>query len=131
MSDMLDGFIARKCKIETEIGARIDSIADIIFIITAMIKILPILNLMNEIIIWLVLIVLIKLVNIISSYIYYKKIVLLHTIANKITRFILFIAPFIIVNNNSIIFEIIICCMATFSAVQEGHYIRTRKLHSI
>ena len=126
ISDMLDGFIARKSKNESELGASLDSVSDIIFVIVAMIKILPILNLTNGIIIWGVAIVFIKIVNVTCSYIYYKKIVLPHTIANKITGFVLFIAPFIIVNVNSIIFESIICSIATFAAVQEGHYIRTR-----
>ena len=126
ISDMLDGFIARKSKNESDIGARLDSIADIIFVIVAMIKLLPILNLSKGIIIWGVAIAFIKIVNVICSYIYYKKIELPHTIANKITGFILFIAPFIIVNTNPIIFEIIICCIATFAAIQEGHYIRTK-----
>ena len=126
ISDMLDGFIARKSKNESKIGARLDSVSDIIFVIVAMIKILPILNLTNGIIIWGVAIVFIKIVNVTCSYIYYKKIVLPHTTANKITGFILFIAPFIIVNVNSILFESIICSIATFAAVQEGHYIRTR-----
>ena len=128
ISDMLDGFIARKSKNESKLGARLDSVSDIIFVIVAMIKILPILNLTNGIIIWGVAIVFIKIVNVTCSYIYYKKIVLPHTIANKITGFVLFIAPFIIVNINSIIFESIICSIATFAAVQEGHYIRTRNL---
>ena len=48
--------------------------------------------------------------------------------ANKITGFLLFIAPLIIINTNSIIFEIIICIVAIFSAIQEGHYIRTKKI---
>ena len=126
ISDMLDGFIARKSKNESKIGARLDSISDIIFVIVAMIKTLPILNLTNGIIIWGVAIVFIKIVNVACSYIYYKKIVLPHTISNKITGFVLFIAPFIIVNVNSILFESIICSIATFAAVQEGHYIRTR-----
>ena len=128
ISDILDGFIARKSKNESKIGARLDSAADIIFIIVTMIKILPILNLTNGIIIWIVIIVLIKICNIICSFIYYKKVVLPHTVANKITGFILFIAPYIIINADSIIFEIIICCIATFAAVQEGHYIRTKNL---
>ena len=71
-------------------------------------------------------IALIKVTNVICAYICYKKLVLPHTIANKITGFILFITPFIIVNTNPIIFQIIICSIATFAAVQEGHYIRTR-----
>ena len=124
ISDMLDGFVARKSKDESKIGARLDSAADIIFVIVAMIKILPALNLSKGIIIWTVIVALIKVTNVICAYIYYKKIVLPHTIANKITGFILFIAPFIIFNTNSIIFEIIICSVATFAAVQEGHYIR-------
>ena len=128
ISDMLDGFIARKCKNESELGASLDSVSDIIFVIVAMIKILPIVNLTTGIIIWILIIVFIKIVNVICSYIYYKKIVLLHTTANKITGFILFITPFIIVNTNPIIFQIIICSIATFAAVQEGHYIRTNKL---
>ena len=127
ISDMLDGFIARISKNESELGDKLDSIADIIFVIMAMIKILQMLNLTNGIIIWIVFIVFIKIVNIIYSYVNNKKIVLSHTILNKITGFIVFIAPFIIIHINSIISEIIICSVATFAAVQEGYYIRTRK----
>ena len=127
ISDILDGFIARKSKNTSRMGARLDSASDIIFVIVAIIKILPALNLSKGIIIWIVIIALIKVTNVICACICYKKLVLPHTIANKITGFILFIAPFIILNTNSIVFEIIICSITTFAAVQEGHYIRTRK----
>ena len=128
ISDMLDGYIARKTKSTSKIGAGLDSVADIIFVIVAIIKILPALYLSKGIIIWIVIIALIKVTNVICAYICYKKLVLPHTIANKITGFILFITPFIIVNTNPIIFQIIICSIATFAAVQEGHYIRTKKI---
>ena len=124
ISDILDGFIARKSKSESEIGDRLDSTADIIFVIVAMVKILPVLHLSNGIIIWVVFIAFIKIINIVCSYIYNKKMVLPHTIANKLIGFVLFVAPFIIVNTNSILFEIIICSIATFAAVQEGYCIR-------
>lgn len=127
ISDMLDGYIARKSKSTSEAGAILDSIADIVFVIIAMIKILPVMNLSNAIITWMIVIVLIKVINIICSYIYYKKIILPHTIANKITGLGLFVTPLIIVNFDSIIFEIVICVVATFSAIQEGHYIRIEK----
>ena len=126
ISDMLDGFIARKINNTSKTGARLDSNADIIFVIIAVVKILPVLNLSNGIVIWIIIIALIKIVNVICSYIYYKKIVLPHTIANRITGLILFIAPLIIININSVILEIIICSIATFAAVQEGYYIRTK-----
>lgn len=131
VSDMLDGFIARMCKSESEIGARLDSVSDIIFVIVAMIKILPSLNLTNGIIVWVALIAFIKIFNMICGYIHYKELMFPHTIANKITGFILFLLPFIIVNINPILFEIIICSIATFAAVQEGCCIRTRNTRRI
>ena len=67
ISDMLDGFIARKSKSESEIGDRLDSAADIIFVIASMVKILPVLHLSNGIIIWVVFIAFIKIINIVCS----------------------------------------------------------------
>lgn len=128
ISDMLDGFLARKYKITSEIGAKIDSIADFVFIVATLIKILPVLNLSRTIYIWLIVIVIIKICNIICGYVYYKKLILPHTIANKITGFVLFVTPFIVGCINLVIVEIFICILATFSAIQEGHYIRTRKI---
>ena len=49
----------------------------------------------------------------------------------KITGLILFIAPLILIKNNYILFEIIICSIATFAAIQEGYYIKNNKLQFI
>lgn len=73
----------------------------------------------------------IKICNVICGYVYYKKIVMPHTIANKITGFILFIVPIIIKYVDLAILGIIICIVATFAAIQEGHYIRTKKCNNI
>lgn len=128
LSDMLDGFLARKYKITSEIGAKIDSIADIVFIFVSIVKILPILNLSKVICIWVIIIAMIKICNVICGYVYYKKLTLPHTIANKITGLALFITPLIIQCIDLVIVEILICVLATFSAIQEGHYIRTKKI---
>ncbi len=130
ISDMLDGFIARKSKTESKLGARLDSSSDIIFVIVAMVKILPAINLYNGIIIWTIIIAVIKIINVICSYMQYKEIVLPHTIANKITGFVLFMAQFIIANANPVVFEVIICSIATFAAVQEGYYLKMKKYAS-
>ena len=128
LSDMLDGFLARRYKITSEIGAKIDSVADIVFVFISIVKILPVLNLSKEIYIWCIIIAIIKICNVICGYAYYKKLELPHTAANKITGFVLFITPFLIQCIDLVIVEILICVLATFSAVQEGHYIRTRKI---
>ncbi len=90
-------------------------------------KILLVLDLSKGIYIWLIVIVIIKIFNVICGYVYYKKLIQPHTIANKITGFALFVAPLIIGYVDLTILEILLCILATFSAIQEGHYIRTRK----
>ena len=130
VSDMLDGYIARKSKNATKSGSMLDSIADITFFIISIVKIVPFINLHNEIIIWMLIITLIKISNVVCGYINYKKLIFPHTIANKITGLILFITPLILPKNNHLFFEIIICSIATFTAIQEGHFIRTKTHYS-
>ena len=128
LSDILDGFLARKYKITSEFGAKIDSLADMIFVFVSILKIIPVIEIPIAIYIWITIIILIKVFNIICGYKYYKKLTLLHTSANKITGLILFVNPLIMGVIDIKILEILICGIATFSAIQEGHFIRTRKI---
>ena len=128
LSDMIDGFLARKYKITSEMGAKIDSIADMIFVFGSILKIIPVIEIPIAIYIWITIIILIKVFNIILGYIQYKKLTLLHTIANKITGFVLFIIPLMIGFIDIKILESLICGVATFSAIQEGYYIKIGKI---
>ena len=128
LSDILDGFLARKYKITSQFGAKIDSIADMLFVGIALLKILPVIEISIGIYIWIIIIVLIKVFNIILGYIQYKKLTLLHTVANKITGFVLFIIPLIIRFIDITILGSLICGIATFSAIQEGYYIKIGKI---
>ncbi len=60
LSDMADGFFARKYNTGSQFGEKIDSLADIVFVLTTMVKIIPSLNLPKEILIWIVAIAIIK-----------------------------------------------------------------------
>lgn len=91
ISDMLDGFLARKLGVTSEIGARLDSVADFVFVITAFAKLFPLLNF--PIWIWLIIIMIavMKITSSIVSKLRSGKVVFLHTKANKIAGFVLFI----------------------------------------
>lgn len=127
LSDILDGLLARKYKITSEFGAKLDSIADIIFVIISLLKIIPFIEISTKIYIWIIIIILIKVFNIILGYIKYKKLTLLHTVANKFTGFVLFIIPLIMGFIDVKILESLMCGIATFSAIQECYYIKTGK----
>ena len=124
-SDMIDGTIARKTNSTSELGAKIDTAADLVFVTVSLIKMLPTINIPQWLWIWGVVIAIIKIGNIIWGYVSKKQFISLHTIMNKITGLLLFLLPltlsFVEVKYSSIV----VCSIATFAAIQEGVYIAT------
>ena len=125
LSDMIDGWLARRLHAESKTGSILDSIADLVFVVCCAIQLLPILSIPSWLWIWAGIIVIIKSVNQISSLIIIKQLCLPHTIANKLTGFLLFIAVPTI--SWCIIPIAIAAIIATFAAIQEGYYIGTRR----
>ena len=91
LTDMLDGFLARRWGVESKFGARLDSLADFVFVLAAGYKLYPWLKLPAALWMMIGLIALVKIVNAVSAYIVKHKIEFLHTKANKLTGFLLFV----------------------------------------
>ena len=72
------------------------------------------------------LIALIKVVNAISSYVVKHRIEFLHTKANKLTGFLLFIGMMAIGQSHFVPVAWLIAFIALFAAIQEGHLIRSK-----
>ena len=126
---MIDGWLARKLQAESKTGSVLDSIADLSFVACCAIQLLPILSIPSwiwiRIWIWTGIIVIIKIVNQITALIIIKKICFPHTIANKLTGFLLFLTVPTI--GWYIIPIAIAAIIATFAAIQEGYYIGTMR----
>ena len=125
ISDIVDGWLARKLKCITKTGALLDSLADICFVACLCLLLLPILDLPQWLWLWTGVIVLIKVVNQISALVMYGHCCFPHTTANKATGFLLFIA--VPMAFFTIIPITIVAAIATFAAVEKGHFIRTRR----
>ena len=126
ISDMADGWLARKLHAETKAGAFLDSVADIAFVACCAIRLLPMLELPTWLWIWAGVIVFIKLVNQVSALVVYKRFCFPHTTANKLTGLLLFLT--VPTMFWSVIPITIVAAIATFAAVQEGHFIRTKQV---
>ena len=126
LSDMVDGFLARKFHCESKTGALLDSLADLAFVVSCCIKLIPVLVLPHWLWLWGAAIVVIKVINQISAMVMYKKCLFPHTIANKAVGFLLFVGVPLTVFLESVVPMVMIAVVATFAAVQEGHLIRTR-----
>lgn len=128
--DILDGILARKLGAESAFGAKYDSVADLLFIVVCLVKILPILNVEVWVWLWIGIIALVKISNLISGYVCCGKMVFLHTKANKLTGLLLFLSPLTIQWSYFKYITVILCTIALFAAIQEGHYIRTGQVKS-
>ena len=118
ISDMADGWLARKLKCVTKKGALLDSLADICFVACCACRILPILELPQWLWLWAGVIVAMKVVNQLSALVRYGHCSFPHTLANKWAGFLLFIAvPLTFV---SIIPISVVAAVATFAAIHEG-----------
>ena len=125
VSDMLDGFVARKTNTASRFGARLDTIADFVLVVVCLIKLLPVLRIPAWLYIWIGIIALIKVINIISGFVVQKRFVTVHSVMNKATGALLFLLPLTIPAVPLRYTAIVVCAAATFAAIQEGHFIRT------
>ena len=125
LSDMLDGFVARKTDTVSKLGARLDTIADFVLVVVCLIKLLPILSLPAWLYSWIGIIALIKVVNIISGFAVQKRFVTVHSVMNKVAGALLFLFPLTIPAVPLKYSAVVVCAVATFAAIQEGHFIRT------
>ena len=119
LTDILDGYIARKTKTESSFGAKLDTIADLIFFIIIFIVMFDII-LKNVIYIYFICVIaFIRILSIITILKKYNQFAILHTYANKLTGLLLFFIPYFIYLKEMNIVVYIICAIALFSSIEE------------
>ena len=123
-TDMVDGTIARKTKSISETGARLDSVADIVFVAVCFVKIRSLIQFPTWLWIWIGIIATIKIGNVVWGLICNKKLVSMHTILNKATGFLLFLFPLTLSFIETMYSSVIVCSLATVSAINEVYYTR-------
>ena len=119
-SDIIDGTIARKTNSASEFGSRLDTVADLAFVAVTLFKLLPVIHLPGWLWIWVGIIAMIKISNIIWGYVFQKQLVSLHTFMNKATGLLLFLMPLTVSFAELQYTAMVVCVVATFSAIQEG-----------
>ena len=115
LSDMLDGFVARKTKSVSEFGSKLDSIADVVFLTCASIKLLPEINLPFWLWLWILLIFIAKIVGLVLK----KTITLPHSKLNKACGFLLFLFPLTLSFIKIEYSVIAICILASVGVLEE------------
>ena len=123
LTDMIDGAIARKTGAVSQFGARLDTVADFVFMFVCSIKILPLMHIPVWLWVWITLIALTKIFSIAFVFIRKKKLISIHSVFNKITGFALFLLPLSLTFVETNYSVATICLLATIAVVQEVYLI--------
>lgn len=121
VSDVLDGWTARKLKVESAFGAKLDSIADLLFYTVMMIRIFPILWEALPKSIWIVVgvILIIRIISYAVTAIRDKEFASMHTAMNKMTGFCVFLLPYSFLTPCFFPYSVVVCAMALVASIQE------------
>ena len=118
-TDMIDGTIARKTNTVSELGSRLDYIADCVFFAVCLVKLAPVMVLPLWLWLWIAGIGVLKLTSLFLIFLFRVNFSTVHSLLNKITGFLLFVLPLtlpLIPPKYSVIF---VCAAATLAAAQE------------
>lgn len=119
ISDVLDGFIARSFCVVSNLGSILDSTSDVIFfacVLWILISVLPIAFWMGC---WIIIIAAVRMASLTVHFFRFHKAAFLHTYANKITGVAIFLFPFFYAALGMDAAIIMVCAIATISAVEE------------
>lgn len=128
ITDMLDGYIARKTNTASTTGAILDSIADGFFLFATAFKVLPVVHLPTWILWWALIIAAIRLISYLIGYIRFKQFISLHTYLNKCTGLLLFLSPLFYPILDSTILGGSLVLIAVLSACEECFITSTSKI---
>lgn len=119
LTDVLDGYIARKLHTESEKGAMLDSIADLLFAVVYAVKILPILKIPLWIWIWTAIIAVTKIICIVIASKKVHRLEIEHSLGNKLTGLLLFLLPLSACVADGKYGVILVCIVATITVIIE------------
>ena len=129
LTDVLDGWLARKTGRASEFGARLDSVADLLFYSVLLTRLFPVLYQMLPGVIWYAVsgIVLVRLASYVTAAVKYHRFASLHTWLNKLTGAAVFLLPYVLFDSNIVVYTWAVCIIA-FAASAEKlaiHLLRT------
>ena len=121
VTDVLDGAIARRYGTESELGARLDSIADLLFYTLILIRIFPVLWATLPKVIWVVvgMILLIRFISYGLAAFKYHLFASVHTYLNKFTGLMVFGVVYAIGSPIAVPYCWLVCLVAMLGSLEE------------
>lgn len=121
LTDVLDGWVARRTKTAGDFGAKLDSIADLLFFAVMLIRLFPVLLKVLSVQIWYAVagILILRLIAYCVVAIKYRRFAPLHTWLNKLTGGAVFLLPYMLVFSFGTEYSWVLCALACAASFEE------------
>lgn len=121
LTDALDGRLARKTGTTSDFGARLDSIADLLFYGALLFRLFPVLwqELPVAIRYAAAVILLVRLAAYAAAAIKYHRFAALHTWLNKLTGVGVFLLPYVFAVSTGVVYSWAVCILAFAASLEE------------
>ncbi|MDD6800122.1 MAG: CDP-alcohol phosphatidyltransferase family protein [Firmicutes bacterium] len=121
LTDVLDGWLSRKTGTASDFGARLDSIADLLFYGVLLFRLLPVLWQTLPAAIWyaVAVILIVRLASYATVAVKHHRFASLHTWLNKLTGAGVFMLPYVFAMSTGIVYSWAICVLAFAAALEE------------
>lgn len=121
LTDMLDGWVARHTGTASEFGARLDSIADLLFYTVMLIKLLPVLWIILPQTVWYAVgaVLFVRMGSYLTAAIKYHCFASLHTYLNKLTSIAFFLLPYMLMTLYRAKYSWFVCVLAFVASLEE------------
>lgn len=121
LTDVLDGWVARKTKTASDFGAKLDSISDLLFYTVMLLRIFPILwdTLPGAIWYAVAFVILVRLSAYLIAAVKYHRFASLHTYLNKVTGLTVFLIPFFLATPCAVGFCWTVCAIGGAASAEE------------
>ena len=121
LTDVLDGFIARRTHTASSFGARLDSVADLLFYAVMLFRLFP--NLLEvlpaDILYAAAAVLLLRAAAYITAAVKYRLFASLHTYLNKLTGAAVFLLPFLLTTAHAAGYCRAVCVLAAAASLEE------------
>lgn len=122
---MIDGTVARRTNSQSAFGEKLDSVSDVCFFAASAVKIFPFIIGERLILIFACAILALKMISITCGVVKFKKLVMPHTVMNKVTGFLLFVLPLTFRFADIKLAAVPVCVFAAVSAAHEFYCVLT------
>lgn len=121
LTDVLDGWLARKTGTASSFGARLDSVADLLFCGILLFRLFPVLRQRMPAEIWYAVaaVILVRLAAYAVAFCKYHQFAALHTRLNKLTGAAVFLLPYVLAASAGVTYGWAVCLLALAAAVEE------------